>query len=308
MTTPSPQGGLRGHSRRQRRWKLGWSTIVVALIALVGVGLSLYPSTAAWWSQYNQSRHIVDLIEAESVSPEQTHEELDLARKYNDGVSGGGAVLAANSNIPTSDGENAENPLEYNNLLRANDVGLMGRLQVPIADIDLPIYHGTSDATLEIGVGHLEGTSLPVGGESTHSVLTAHRGLASSTLFSNLDVVKEGDLFAIEVFGEVLTYQVVETQVVSPDDTQTLLPQYGRDLVTLVTCTPLGINSHRILVTGERITPTPDAIRDAATQPPVLPRFPWWAVGIAAGVLLVVLYVWWAGYPPRPRRKTRAGD
>jgi sortase A len=181
----------------------------------------------------------------------------------------------------------------------------MARLRIPAIDVDLPIYHGTSDATLLKGVGHLEGTSLPVGGEGTHSVLTGHRGLASATLFTNLDKVKEGDTFTIEVLDQVLTYQVIRTQVVDPSDTASLRATAGEDLVTLVTCTPLGINSQRILVTGERITPTPQEDLDAAGSVPDIPGFPWWAAGLAAGVVLVGVFVWRAGYPRTPRRAGR---
>ena len=173
----------------------------------------------------------------------------------------------------------------------------MGRLKIPSIDVDLPIYHGTSDETLGKGVGHLEGTSLPVGGIDTHAVLSAHRGLASATMFDNLDKLDTGDTFVVEVAGEVLTYRVFETQVVDPGDTQTVLPRAGLDIVTLVTCTPLGINTHRILVTGERITPTPIKDIEAAGAVPDIPGFPWWAVILPVSVLVVGLYVWRSGYP-----------
>ena len=138
----------------------------------------------------------------------------------------------------------------YWEMLNTNPDGIMARLSVPSIDVDLPIYHGTSDAVLEHGVGHLQGTSLPVGGVDTHSVLTAHTGLAKATLFSNLKDVEIGDTFTISVFGEVLTYEVVETQTILPAETGSLIIQGDRDIVTLVTCTPLGINTHRYLVTG----------------------------------------------------------
>ncbi|GAB3815921.1 hypothetical protein GCM10028820_14310 [Tessaracoccus terricola] len=152
------------------------------------------------------------------------------------------------------------------------------------------VYHGTSDETLMMGVGHLEGTALPVGGVGMHSVLTAHRGLASATMFDRLNELGIGDEFSIEVFGEVLSYQVRATQVVQPEDTETLFPEVGSDLVTLVTCTPLGVNSHRILVTAERVTPTPQVVLDSAGAVPVVP-FPWWAVILAGGIVLVAGYL-----------------
>ena len=138
-----------------------------------------------------------------------------------------------------------------------------------------------------------------MGGPSTHSVLTAHRGLAEATLFDRLDELRIGDTFRIEVFGEVLSYRIIETKVVDPSDTESLFPRYEKDLVTLVTCTPLGINSHRILVTAERITPTPIADLQSAGTSPDIPGVPWWAVGLASAVGVLSLFVWAMG---RPRR------
>lgn len=178
----------------------------------------------------------------------------------------------------------------------------MARIRIPAIDVDLPIFHGTSDSVLEHGVGHLEGTALPVGGPSTHSVLTGHRGLASAELFTNLDRVDIGDTFTIEVFGEVLTYRVRETLVVEPEDTQSLLVQPGEDLLTLVTCTPLGINTHRILVMGERVIPTPQTDLDAAGDSPDIPGFPWWSIAAGGAILVAGSYVWLAGRPTRAGR------
>src|SRR5699024_9760395 len=148
----------------------------------------------------------------------------------------------------------------------------------------LPIYHGTSDEVLAKGVGHLEGSSLPVGGTSQHSVLTAHRGLPSAELFNNLHKLTVGDTFTVEAFGEVLTYRATRTATILPDETQSLLPQQGEDLMTLVTCTPLGINSHRYLVTGERVSPTPIGDVQRAGSSPQIPGFPWWALALAAAI------------------------
>ncbi len=288
----------------RRRWRFPGFAFLVALLALAGLLMFLYPSTAAWFSQYAQSQIIRTVGSAVDGEPRSTLEkELERARDYNDALVGG-ATVGANSNVPTSDGGGDD--AEYEGLLRADDAGAMARLRVPAIDADLPIYHGTSDATLAKGVGHLQGTSLPVGGDSQHSVLTAHRGLATSELFTRLDQVEKGDTFTVEVFGTVLSYRVTETRVVRPEDTESLYPQYGRDLVTLVTCTPLGINSHRILVTGERLDPTPPAdVADAGTDPEV-PGFPWWAVGLGSATLLLGLYVWRTGYRgahgPGPRR------
>jgi sortase A len=266
----------------------------------------VYPTAASWFSQYDQSRLIetrASEVADGDVSP-SIAQQLAEAHEYNDLLSAG-ALLGADANVPTGAGTSEGGQLDYDSLL-ADPTGVMARLRIPAIDVDLPIYHGTSDATLLKGVGHLEGTSLPVGGEGTHSVLTGHRGLASATLFTNLDKVKEGDTFTIEVLDQVLTYQVIRTRVVDPSDTASLRAAAGEDLVTLVTCTPLGINSQRILVTGERITPTPQEDLDAAGSVPDIPGFPWWAAALAAGVVLVGVFVWRAGYPRTPRRAGRA--
>jgi sortase A len=221
-------------------------------------------------------------------------EQLQLAHEYNAALTSG-VELEANANVPTGSGSLADGTLEYDQILRADDSGLMARIKIDKIDVDMPIYHGTSDDTLMEGAGHLEGSSLPVGGTGTHSVITAHRGLANATMFSNLDQVGVGDTFRIEVFGEVLTYRVIETKVVEPEDTDSLRAVADNDLVTLVTCTPLGINTHRILVTGERVTPTPIADLEAAGANPDIPGFPWWAVLYAGGLAVAGIALWRMG-------------
>lgn len=183
--------------------------------------------------------------------------------------------------------------------------GPMARLRIPSIDVDLPVYHGTGDDVLIKGVGHLEGTSLPAGGENTHSVLTAHRGLARATMFDNLHKAKIGETFSIYVLGQTLTYEITETHNVLPDDTESIQLHSGEDLVTLVTCTPLGINTHRYLVTGQRVIPTPEADINAGLADPGIPRFPWWAVISSATLMSAGVYVWHEGRkePEQPRRR-----
>lgn len=272
---------------------------MIALVAVLGAGILLFPPTVTWFSQVEQSQRIDDLTDdVADLGAATLQQRLDEARDYNQQITGGGANLLANERLPLAD-----QPLQdgdYDNILRADKAGLMGRLKVPAIDVDLPISHGTSGEVLEHGVGHLEGTAVPVGGPSTHSVLTAHRGLATSELFTHLDRVQVDDTFTIEVFGEVLTYRVIDTRVVEPTDTESLFPVDGKDLITLVTCTPLGVNSHRILVTGERVIPTPQSDLDAAGEHPEGPSFPWWAL-IAGGVLVITTtYVWLSGRPAKP--------
>jgi len=281
--------------------------LVTAGLALVGLLVLLYPSTAAWVSQYQQSQLITAYSgEVQELGPNAKTDAIEKARTYNAQLTGG-AQVAAGERIPLSDGSAIPARSDYEQLLRVDATGLMARLKIPAIAVDLPVYHGTSEATLMRGVGHLEGTALPVGGSSTHSVLTAHRGLASAELFTHLDQVEIGDTFTIEVFGEVLTYRVTDTRVVEPDQTESLFPQAGRDLVTLVTCTPLGINSHRILVTGERVTPTPVADIENAGRAPEIPGFPWWAVGLGAGFAAIGGYLWWTSRLLRKNPGARGG-
>lgn len=281
-----------------------WLTTGLALLAFVGVLVLMYPPVAAWWAQYNQSQ-LIGQVESsvDRTSPNTLQDTLDAASRYNSALTGG-ALVAPGARIPQSSGATAEG-FDYQSLLRADAAGVMGRLRIPSIQVDLPIYHGTSDAILAKGVGHLEGTSLPVGGEDQHSVLTAHRGLAQATLFDDLDHVKIGDTFSIDVFGETLTYRVRETRVVLPEETEALYPQPGEDLVTLVTCTPLGINTHRILVTGERLLPTPQKDLAKAGAFPDIPGFPWWAPIIGGAAMLLAMVVWFSG---RQRTATQASN
>ncbi|MFT8636527.1 MAG: class C sortase [Pseudoclavibacter sp.] len=289
-----------GAPGQKRRWRLNRLSLLVAAIALVGLVALLYPTAASWVSQYNQSKIVEQEqggVDTQTAAARKA--ALAAAGKYNDALNSG-AVYTADDNVPTSTAGKKLHS-EYSRLLDAGPDGLMGRIQIPSIQLDLPIYHGTSDATLLRGIGHLEGTSLPVGGQGTHAVLTGHRGLATATMFTYLDRVKVGDEFTISVFGKVLTYRVVTTKVVDPDQTRSLAPVAGKDLVTLVTCTPLGINTQRIFVTGQRVIPTPTGAKDAARKKPTIPSFPWWLLILAGGTALIGVYVWRSGYPPRPR-------
>lgn len=269
------------------------NTFLVPLLILLGSGLLLYPNAASWLASVNQSK-IIDQYSAELADVEPSvSQQLQAAAEYNAALDSG-VLLKAGENKPTGDGTSHDDSLDYNSMLSSNEAGIMGRVRIPNIDVDLPIYHGTSDEVLLKGAGHLEGSHLPVGGEGTHSVITAHRGLAEATMFDDLGEVEIGDRFTLEIFGEVLTYQVRESRVVQPHETDTLRPVIGKDLVTLVTCTPLGINTHRMLITGERVEPTPlEDLSQAGTSPNV-PGFPWWAVGAGVSLLLAGGYGWYS--------------
>jgi sortase A len=277
--------------------------ILASVIAFSGACAILYPTAAAWVTQYNQSsllsRNISSLA---PPSDEAAQRALAQAEEYNAKLSMN-AVYSANKNMPTGGKSLGSDLLQmYDSTINAGD-GLMGRIQIPAISLDLPVYHGTADNTLLKGIGHLEGTSLPVGGEGTHSVVTGHRGLANAEMFTNLNEVGKGDLFTISTFGRVLTYHVTQVQVVDPSDTRSLKAQAGKDLVTLVTCTPLGINTKRIFVTGERISPTPASAKKAASTNPLIPGFPWWIVLLGVLAVLDGAYLFFTVRSLRARRK-----
>jgi sortase A len=303
MTRARPTDGTPHRASSRRAWQVNPFALGAALVAWVGLAALLYPNTASWFSQVQQSRIITSYTDEveEGVQPPAA-EQLQRAHEYNRALNSG-AELEANQRLPTGKGTTSNPALDYDGLLRTDPTGVMARIRIPVINVDLPVYHGTSDETLLKGIGHLQGTSLPVGGADTHAVLTGHRGLATATMFTDLNLVKVGDTFSISVFDDVLTYRVVSSTVVNPDQTESLRPVAGKDLVTLVTCTPLGINSQRILVTGERVYPTPASDVAAARTTPE-PGFPWWVVFFGGGTALIGLYVWRSGYPVR-RRGTR---
>lgn len=281
-----------------RSWRVPWLQLIAGLVMFGGIATILYPQAASWFSQREQSRAIeaaqARLDEPPNNSSDARRAQLALAHAYNEALSSG-AIFEANANIATGAESRTNSAFVYEEILDLAGGGFMGRLRYDRLGIDLPIYHGTSDETLERGVGHLQGTSLPVGGVGTRSVLTAHRGLPESTLFNNLDQAQVGDTFTVAVLDQVLAYEVIDVQVIEPDQTQAIHAVEERDLVTLVTCTPLGINSHRILVTAERVTPTPVEDVEAATAVPEIPRFPWWAVILAVSFIAFAVFVWHNG-------------
>ncbi len=267
---------------------------LTALLLIAGLTLLTYPTAASWLSQYNQTAITKTYENSVRHAVPDGEKQLEAAHTYNNALSSG-ALVARNERLPQATGDLDEittpdgRTWHYEDILSAGGGKVMSRIRIEKIDVDLPIYHGTSDATLLKGAGHLKGTSFPVGGSSTRAVITAHRGLAAATMFTNLDKIDVGDTFTLETFGQVLTYKVITTEVVEPQDSQSIRAEEGRDLVTLVTCTPLGINSHRILVTGERIIPTPERDLANAGKASDLPRFPWWAIAYALAILATLI-------------------
>lgn len=256
------------------------STIFLFLIFFIGLSLLLYPSFADWWNSFHQSRAVASYVEQVANMDDDQYQEIwNAAWDYN-------RSLIDRPNDYLLSEEQREH---YNALLNVGGNGIMGYIEVPKLDIVYPIYHGTDEAILQIAIGHLDWTSMPVGGESSHCVVSGHRGLPSARLFTDLDQMEVGDTFLLRVLDEVLTYEVDQILIVEPHVTEDLLIVEGEDLCTLVTCTPYGINSHRMLVRGHRIaTEEVKAVRrvtaDAVQIEPVIV-----APFVAAPMLLILL-------------------
>ena len=219
------------------------STIIIALIFLAGLGFLLYPTVSNLWNRAHQSRAIATYTkQVEKLDDSQNKEMLKAARKYNK------SLLKKSDHWKLS----KKGKKKYESLLDVSGTGIMGYIEIPKIDCSLPIDHGTDEGALQIAIGHLEGSSLPVGGKSTHCVLSGHRGLPSARLFTDLDQMEEGDVFVLNVLGRKLAYEVDQIKVVLPDEMSDLEIVQGKDLCTLVTCTPYGINTHRLLVRGHR--------------------------------------------------------
>ena len=219
------------------------STIFIILIFLVGLGFISYPTVSNLWNQAHQSRAIATYSkQVEKLDDSENKKMLKAARKYNK------SLLKKSDHWKLS----KKDKKKYESLLDVSGTGIMGYIEVPKIDCSLPIYHGTDEGALQIAIGHLEGSSLPVGGKSTHCVLSGHRGLPSARLFTDLDQMEEEDIFILNILGRKLAYEVDQIRVVLPEEMSDLEIEEGKDLCTLVTCTPYGINTHRLLVRGHR--------------------------------------------------------
>ena len=219
------------------------------IILFAGLALLLYPTISDKWNALHQSRAIASYVENVDGLNEDAYEEiLREAEEYN-------------ASLPRSDSRflpSEEETELYDSMLDISESGIMAYVEIPKLGISLPIYHGTDEEVLQTAIGHIQGSSLPVGGEGTHCVISGHRGLPSAKLFTDIDQLTEGDIFIIRVLDETLTYEVDQIHIVEPDDISLLGIEEGKDLCTLVTCTPYGINSHRLLVRGQRIENTDD--------------------------------------------------
>ena len=262
--------------------------LILALVA--GLSLLLYPTISDYWNSLHASQAVASYDQAVKSMDEGKYDELlQRAGQYNRDLFLRGTLFALTD----------EEREDYSSQLDIDGSGVMGYIEIPTIKVSLPIYHGTSDDVLQVAVGHLEWSSLPVGGESTHCVLSGHRGLPSAKLFTNLDQLAEGDLFVIRTLDEVLTYEVDRILIVLPSELQALAAEEGKDLCTLVTCTPYGVNSHRMLVRGHRVDNQSEAVRltaDAIRIDPLLVA-PIAAIPLLLALLLLLVVA--------PKKKSR---
>ena len=266
--------------------------LLLSLTLLIGVGLLLYPTVSDYWNSFHQSRAIASYAESIHEMDSALYEEMwRAAGEYN-------RSLAEKSNPLYMPEEERE---WYNSLLDVSGTGVMGYISIPEIHCELPIYHGTDEAVLQIAVGHLEGTSLPVGGATTHSVLSGHRGLPSAKLFTDLDRLSEGDIFLLQILNETMTYEVDQIHIVLPTELEDLAIEEGKDYCTLVTCTPYGVNSHRLLVRGHRVANRENAavVRVTAEAMRIDPVI---VAPIAAAPMLALLMVWSMTRSPQKKR------
>lgn len=271
------------------------SNIILILIFLVGLSVMLYPTVSDYVNQKNQSRAVASYSEeVENLSDVDYQAYFDAADDYNRRLA------------ETPDAfYRPEEVSGYTDTLDVSGTGIMGYITIPKIGVELPVYHGTSDGVLQVAAGHLEGSSLPVGGAGTHAVISAHRGLPSAKLFTNLDELEVGDTFTITVLDRVLNYEVDQISIVLPTETDLLQPVEGKDYVTLMTCTPYGINTHRLLVRGKRIENAENqkhirVTADALRIEPIIV-----APALAVPMLLVMLVVMLAVPHLRKRKNQR---
>jgi sortase A len=265
-----------------KKIKENYLTISLVGILLIGLSLLLYPTVSDYWNSFHQSEAVAGYVQdVEDMSEQKKAEMLAAAQAYNETLQKG---VIPDLNLSSSE------KTVYNQTLDVTGTGIMGYVEIPKLNTTLPIYHGTDDTILQVALGHIPGTSLPVGGKGTHAVISGHRGLASAKLFTNLDRLVEGDTFMIQVLDETLTYEVDQILTVTPDDVSALEIDPDQDYVTLVTCTPYGVNTHRLLVRGHRIANQANTARVTSEASQVKPLMvaPFLAIFIFIVLLLVI--------------------
>lgn len=276
----------------KKKWMSRLMTLLIVVVFVAGLSFLLYPTVSNLWNQAHQSRAIATYTEqVEKLDDSSNKEMLKAARKYNKEF----LKKADHWKLSKKDKK------KYESLLDVSGTGIMGYIEIPKIDCSLPIYHGTDEGALQIAIGHLEGSSLPVGGKSSHCVLSGHRGLPSARLFTDLDQMEEGDTFILNILGHKLAYEVDQIKVVLPEEMSDLEIQEGKDLCTLVTCTPYGINTHRLLVRGHRVKYVETKVQEqkevSKSKTDIRPVI----AGAAAGVVVLFIII----FAVKCRRKHR---
>ena len=252
--------------------------LIIVLVFMAGLGLLIYPSFANWWNSFHQTKVIMNYADTVAELDQEDYDRiLNAAKKYNKKLAKTGILWTMNK----------DQKAEYKRQLRVEKTGVMGYISIPKIHIKLPIYHGVAEKVLQTSIGHIEGSSLPIGGKSSHCIVSGHRGLPSAKLFSDIDRLKEGDVWTMTILNETVTYEVDKIWIVEPNDLSKLSIEKGKDYCTLVTCTPYGVNTHRLLVRGHRIpnlNGSADVIADAMQIEPV-----YIAPFVAAPILLILI-------------------
>lgn len=284
--------GKRKSAGQKKKKKFSITNLILVLIILIGAGILAYPRFSDWWNSFHQSRAVAGYVEKVAEMDEQDIESLwNEAVEYNEELKNKGSRFS-----PTE-----EETKKYNSILDVTGTGIMGYIEISKINVSLPIYHGTNEAVLQIAIGHIEGSSLPIGGTGTHSVLSGHRGLPSAKLFTDIDQLEPGDRFVIQVLDRTMTYEVDQIHIVLPSELQDLEIDPEQDYVTLITCTPYGVNTHRMLVRGHRVDNEAEDIRVVADAMQFAPMIV--APLVAAPVLLIMLIMMLTGTSESRRRR-----
>lgn len=274
-------------------FKKNWSTLVLVGFMLFGAGLMAYPTFSDWWNSFHQSRAVESYSKAVAALEKEDYDRiLTSAEKYNKALSQTGIIWKMSK----------DQKKEYEKQLDITGNGIMGYIDIPKINIKLPIYHGTEDTVLEVAIGHLAGTSLPIGGKDSHCAVSGHRGLPSARLFTDLDKLAEGDLWTMTVLDHTVTYEVDQIRIVDPNDLSEIMIESGKDYATLVTCTPYGINTHRLLVRGHRV---PNVNGEADTATDALQIKPMHVAPFLAVPILIALLIWMLKQTAQSRRRRK---
>lgn len=270
--------GEKKRRRQRRRGGPSISTVIAVIVVIIGAGLIAYPTFSDWWNSYHQSRAIANYVQAvEELDPEVAEAMINRAVEYNE------ALLSKADRYNMTDADKAE----YESILDLTGSGVIGYIQINAIGVNLPVYHGVSESVLQVAIGHIEGTSLPVGGPSTHAAVSGHRGLPSARLFTDLDKLVEGDTFTMTVLDRTITYEIDQIRIVEPSDLSDLNIERDKDYMTLITCTPYGVNTHRMLVRGHRI----ENITGMAVIPPEAVQIPNYIAVPAVGLPMLFIYL-----------------